>query len=945
MSDENWKHSLEIFEIAFFEHAPGARRNIIQIFPQVPDKQNAWVDLVALTAKMVINEDYRVTSCMPLIFSLVFPLVPDKEKAWLDITKLADFEDSQAERTIKNSMLSIFSSSLDKEEAWRDLLRLIGKSKKNNLRIATNIFCSNAVRSVEKQKAWEVLINLTKSEEIEVKRIAVVNLYYIFLSVCDEHKPWEDLIKLVDDKDIQVKRSSLSVITSNYSFAPEKQKIWEYLIELISNKDNQVKIIAVNALVNNFSLTPDKQKGWQDLIKITYSGDYQVRKVAAGALKSAISMVKDKEKAWEDLLELTAHKDIDVRNHVSFALISAFSLLPEKQKLSKDLYKCMGNRDRNVKATVISVLSFVYYQLSNQRQIWEELIELTNDEDIGVRRNAYYSLGKISIFKASQAENEIVYRKGFEQAIEFFEKTSNESTIFNPSKFCLPFYRSFYAIISDENQQAKNEVDKYLREARAAIKNSKNKKMLFEAVDNLAKALKEVQSLENKSLENKKDELSRHMRYCELAAELISETEQTSPYATEVIRKGLPILNRKLNSLLEEIKEKAKTACRESRDTDIEEIACAVSKEVQKWEISSQEEMTSYVESFIFILESKIPRLPENEHIFKVITESKDQKDIDKLLINASELIEIIPEITIDPERMKPTIGIVTALPKEYAVVKILLENEKDKYKVPGSGAGRQYCLGEIPTQEGNKHNLVLAMVDMGNNTAAARASLLLEHFPNVKSIIMVGIAGGVPNPDKVDDHVRLGDIVISNESGVIQYDLIKQEIQQTTHRNPPRPPSASLLQAAKYLEVEEILGNCPWKKYIDQALSKLRASRPSEEKDILFCSDNQEMPIKHPEDPRRIKDQPRIFLGPIGSANILQKDPTARDKLREKFGVKAIEMEASGIADATWNHEAGCLVIRGICDYCDSHKNDEWQQYAAVVAAAYTRALIESMP
>ena len=39
-----------------------------------------------------------------------------------------------------------------------------------------------------------------------------------------------------------------------------------------------------------------------------------------------------------------------------------------------------------------------------------------------------------------------------------------------------------------------------------------------------------------------------------------------------------------------------------------------------------------------------------------------------------------------------------------------------------------------------------------------------------------------------------------------------------------------------------------------------------------------------------------------------------------------------------------GYLVVRGICDYCDSHKNDDWQQYAAVVAAAYTRALIESI-
>ena len=49
------------------------------------------------------------------------------------------------------------------------------------------------------------------------------------------------------------------------------------------------------------------------------------------------------------------------------------------------------------------------------------------------------------------------------------------------------------------------------------------------------------------------------MEYCERAADLMSETEQISPYATEVLRKGLTILNRKLNSLLEEIREKAKT--------------------------------------------------------------------------------------------------------------------------------------------------------------------------------------------------------------------------------------------------------------------------------------------------------------------------------------------------------------------------------------------------
>ncbi|OLN92294.1 Kinesin light chain 1 [Colletotrichum chlorophyti] len=50
--------------------------------------------------------------------------------------------------------------------------------------------------------------------------------------------------------------------------------------------------------------------------------------------------------------------------------------------------------------------------------------------------------------------------------------------------------------------------------------------------------------------------------------------------------------------------------------------------------------------------------------------------------------------------------------------------------------------------------------------------------------------------------------------------------------------------------------------------------------------------------------------------------------------------MEAAGaIADFP------CLVVRGISDYCDSHKNDQWHGYAAAVAAAYARQLFFYMP
>jgi nucleoside phosphorylase len=97
--------------------------------------------------------------------------------------------------------------------------------------------------------------------------------------------------------------------------------------------------------------------------------------------------------------------------------------------------------------------------------------------------------------------------------------------------------------------------------------------------------------------------------------------------------------------------------------------------------------------------------------------------------------------------------------------------------------------------------------------------------------------------------------------------------------------------------------------------------------------------------DTKRREGFPKISYGTIGSANTLLKDPTYRDQLGSDHNILAIEMEGSGIADATWAGGSGYLLVRGICDYCDADKNDKWQCYAAVAAAAYARALVETLP
>jgi hypothetical protein len=55
-------------------------------------------------------------------------------------------------------------------------------------------------------------------------------------------------------------------------------------------------------------------------------------------------------------------------------------------------------------------------------------------------------------------------------------------------------------------------------------------------------------------------------------------------------------------------------------------------------------------------------------------------------------------------------------------------------------------------------------------------------------------------------------------------------------------------------------------------------------------------------------------------------KDALIRDTLAAERDSLCFEMDVAG------------LVIRGICDYADSHKNKDWQGYAAMAAPAYAK-------
>ncbi|HWQ48672.1 MAG TPA: HEAT repeat domain-containing protein, partial [Methanosarcina sp.] len=298
----------------------------------------------------------------------------------------------------------------------------------------------------------------------------------------------------------------------------------------------------------------------------------------------------------EEIYDQCLSNDPKKRMHALRQLKILFSSIPNKQQAWNGLLRLTNDKDWWVRHSAAKALSSVFSQIPDKQQAWNDLHRLTKDENSLVRFSSNHSLGRVSIFMASQAETEEDYKKELEKAIEFFETASKETSYYNPAQFCLPFYCSFYTIIF-KKQEAREEVNKYLEEAKSAIKDSESKKQLFEAVQNLSEALKQVQSM--RYLSGMKNELNFYRKYCDHAAELMKYAGENAPLATAVLRKGLPILDRNLKELLEEIQKKAKIACRESIGTDTEAIICGINREIQN---AISDDQKQYIEIFENIL-------------------------------------------------------------------------------------------------------------------------------------------------------------------------------------------------------------------------------------------------------------------------------------------------------------------------------------------------------
>ena len=250
--------------------------------------------------------------------------------------------------------------------------------------------------------------------------------------------------------------------------------------------------------------------------------------------------------------------------------------------------------------------------------------------------------------------------------------------------------------------------------------------------------------------------------------------------------------------------------------------------------------------------------------------------------------------------------------PVDFAIVTTL--------KVEREALLRRLRIVEVVQEEGDPHTYYCAQLDLagggcysavltmllapGNPSAAASTTRLIQRW-QPKYVLVVGIAGGVSG------RVALGDVVVA------EFCYAYEQTKRTPSGDEPRgqqwPTDRFLFGRALAFD------DSVWKQTVGVAAPGLSAGHV-----------------------------PTCHFGPLASGEKVISDLKTLPRLiRHVPKLLGTEMEGAGVAQGVNQYmpAPGFFDIRGISDFADDQKADDWHVYAANAAAAYTIALLQSGP
>ncbi|KAF3480192.1 ankyrin repeat domain-containing protein [Arthroderma uncinatum] len=304
------------------------------------------------------------------------------------------------------------------------------------------------------------------------------------------------------------------------------------------------------------------------------------------------------------------------------------------------------------------------------------------------------------------------------------------------------------------------------------------------------------------------------------------------------------------------------------------------------------------------------------------------------------------------------TVGWICSFGVEYTALIALDEEHMNPEGIPDYGSNG-YKMGRIHTHNvviapsgfgeygryGGEHDVIPTLRDVEN---------MLRAFPNISIRLVVGIGGGMPSPRH---DIRLGDVVVSDMASYYGESAPNPDIYSYDIFSEPKSLLRTALDkirgkyAAEGPQIEEkirpLLRRTPWFQHLQH--------RPGPASDRLYKAT-----VRHPigglscaeacgDDPSKLvnrrertrKDyKSAVHYGDIIVINEPIKDAFLREQLAAKSNALSYMM-----GEDTLTGILPCVVIQGICDYSDSHRNERWQGYAAMAAAVYARDLICLLP
>jgi nucleoside phosphorylase len=359
---------------------------------------------------------------------------------------------------------------------------------------------------------------------------------------------------------------------------------------------------------------------------------------------------------------------------------------------------------------------------------------------------------------------------------------------------------------------------------------------------------------------------------------------------------------------------------------------------------------------------------------------------------------------TVPPSKFAEyTVGWICAQQPEFVAARAMLDVEHGMPESRGDADSNTYFLGSV-----GRHNVVIACLPAGApgaEPAATVAANMQRTFRHLRVGLLVGVGSGAPS---AADDIRLGDVVVSKPTngtgGVVQFGLEPSGCDDDDNGGgendgddgggsgsgsrfvPTRylnAPPRVLLSALSVLETEHALRGSRASDILAKAAQKYPQRKSKfvvpvsggrrdgdgggEEKQVadrLYQADyvhvgggssgnnasggsgngnavcgqcDVSMLVQRE---HREVDGPAVHYGVIASGGLEIECGVARDRAKKALGAICFEREAAGLMN-----NFPCLVIRGICDYADTHKSVLWQGYAAAAAAAFAKELLEYMP